>query len=92
MLRRGTPVHTEHPVAAAPQLKPTVCFVMFCSFRRLPAYIYVGQGIGVRISEICSEICYKTVKYAVKYGVATVKYAVKYVEYAVKYVGVRNIL
>ena len=33
---RRTPVHTPLLTPAAPQLKPLVCFIIFCSFRRLP--------------------------------------------------------
>lgn len=35
--RKSTPRHTEVETPAAPQLKPMVCFTMFCSFRLFPA-------------------------------------------------------
>ncbi|KAJ0711570.1 hypothetical protein HanRHA438_Chr09g0401031 [Helianthus annuus] len=37
MWANGTPFQTEVDIPAAPQLNPMVCFVRFCSFRRLPA-------------------------------------------------------
>ena len=54
--RSGTPVQTEQPVAAAPQLKPTVCLVMFCSLRLFPAHVTVHGNEIVSILESSSMV------------------------------------